>query len=201
MIRQHHSSARVAASLLFTAIICMGPALGASPSGAASIADAGQASVMEWTDLRTESAGAPVYRKLWADKIEVARSQWKKSGSEATQLPVFTLGHTFANASPPVLVSFLFDLYDCELPGNGDGSNLYAKCVMRVASGAPGAVKVKTRDRVCMLYVPPVDKPGEGPDPSQNYTTTAIGADRVLHIRVVQFGKPVSGCDSDFKVE
>ena len=55
--------------------------------------------------------------------------------------------------------------------------------------------------KVCMLYVPPVERPGDGPSPRANYTTVSLDPDRTLHVRVLQFGVPVKACSSDFKVE
>ena len=52
-----------------------------------------------------------------------------------------------------------------------------------------------------MLYVPPVERPGDGPSSRANYTTVSLDPDRTLHVRVLQFGVPVKACNRDFKVE
>lgn len=164
----------------------------------------GQPMAMDWTDLRVDSPAAAVYRRLWSDRMEAGKRRWASSGPGAMPFPAFSLSRMFDNANPPVLVSFFFSMYDCELPGNGPGADLYSKCPLRIATGAPGApgaVKVTTRQSVCMLNVPPIERAGDGPSPSANYTTVSLDADRTLHVRVVQFGKPVKACDNDFKVE
>ena len=157
---------------------------------------------MVFKDLRSNhSPEVEAYMRLWKDKLDVARPKWQANPPGNTPLPAFTLSHTFRSATPPVLVSILFDLYDCELPGNGAGANLDALCPMRVVTAAPGATRVKTVERVCHLWVPPVAKPADGPDPSKNYTTVTLDASRTLHLRVVQFGRSVSACDGDYALD
>lgn len=179
-----------------------GPALAAEGQGSTAVA-IGLPMAMEWTDLRVDGPAAEMLRRLWSDRIEAGKRQWANSGASAAamQLPAFALSRVFDNANPPVLVSFFFSMYDCELPGNGRGADLYARCPLRIASGAPGALKVTTWPKVCMLYVPPVERPGDGPSPRANYTTVSLDPDRTLHVRVLQFGVPVKACSSDFKVE
>ncbi|MBW8833353.1 MAG: hypothetical protein JF606_29065 [Burkholderiales bacterium] len=157
---------------------------------------------MEWTDLRSsDPPEAAAYTRLWKDKLDSAQRKWQASPQKGRPLPAFTLGHTFGSATPPVLVNILFDLYDCELPGNGAGAPLFARCPMRVVTGPSGATRVKTIERVCYLYVPPIAKSGDGPDPAKNFTTVALDASRTLHVRVYQFGHRVRSCDGDYAVE
>lgn len=157
--------------------------------------------VMAWIDLRGESAGVQAFRRLWDDKLHAAQRQWLDQSQESRPLPAYTLAHAFNAAQPPVLVSILFTMNDCELPGNGAGADLYARCPMRVVSGIAGARKVTTVDRVCHLYVPPVTRPRDGPDPQKNHTTVALDAGRTLRLRVVQFGRPVPACNLDLELE
>jgi hypothetical protein len=171
--------------------------LALNTAGSAFAAPADQAR-MSWTDLRETSApGVDAIRELWQDRLPAAQSRWDASGWRKVPVPAFTLTQTFAEAKPPVLVSILFNLYDCELPGNGAGADLFARCPMRVVSG-PG--HMKTFERVCHLYVPPAE-PGQGPDPVKNYTAVSLDASRTLHLRVVQYGRPVPACDGDVKVD
>ena len=80
---------------------------------------------MVFKDLRSNhSPEVEAYMRLWKDKLDVARPKWQANPPGNTPLPAFTLSHTFRSATPPVLVSILFELYDCELPGNGSGANL-----------------------------------------------------------------------------
>lgn len=174
--------------------------LGCSASSFA--ADPGSPIVMEWTDLRSSGrTEVGAYRRLWKDKLDDAQRRWASTAPPGNPLPAFTLGHTFVSARPPVLVSILFNMYDCELPGNGTGADLYARCPMRVVTGMPGSVRIKTIERACHLYVPAITKPDDGPNPAQNYTTVTLDASRTLHVRVVQFGRPVPSCDGDYQVE
>ena len=161
---------------------------------------------MQWVDLRRiELSDTAAFTRLWQDRLAFAQAKWQSPGQSGAgtgkPFPAFTLSHTFTSASPPVLVSILFDLYDCELPGNGAGSDLFARCPMRVVTGTPGATRVKTIERVCQLYVPPIAKPGDGPDPAKNFTSVTLDASRTLHLRVVQFGRPVAACDGDYALE
>jgi hypothetical protein len=155
---------------------------------------------MSWTDLReTGAPGINAIRELWQDRLPAAQSRWDASGWRKVPVPAFTLTQTFAEATPPVLVSILFDLYDCELPGNGAGADLFARCPMRVVSG-PGPGHTKTFERVCHLYVPPAE-PGQGPDPAKNYTAVSLDTSRTLHLRVVQYGWPVPACNGDYLLD
>ena len=161
---------------------------------------------MTWADLRdTNLPDAAAFARLWNDKLASAQARWRSPGqlgaTSGKALPAFTLSHTFASAKPPVLVSILFDLYDCELPGNGPGADLFARCPMRVVTGGPGAARVKQIEGVCHLYVPPITKPGDGPDPAKNFTSLTLDASRTLHLRVVQFGRPVPACNGDYTLE
>lgn len=196
------------------------PALAADPSAPADLvavyqgspptpqaaANASQAIRMTWADLRdTKLPDVAALARLWKDKLASAKSKWRSPGqlgaSSGKPLPAFTLSHTFAWANPPVLVSILFDLYDCELSGNGQGADLFARCPMRVVTGGPGAVRLKDIAGVCYLYVPPIAKPGDGPDPAKNFTSLTLDASRTLRLRVVQFGRPVPACNGDYALE
>ena len=169
-------------------------------------ANASPANRMTWTDLRdTKLPDVAAFTRLWNDKLASAQAKWRSPGqlgaTSGKPLPAFTLSHTFASANPPVLVSILFDLYDCELPGNGPGADLFARCPMRVVTGAPGATRVKNIEGVCHLYVPPIARPGDGPDPAKNFTRVTLDASSRLHLRVVQFGRPVPACNGDYALE
>jgi len=185
---------RRALALLACALFVGGnPALAAPPDA--------DAATMDWSDLRrTGAPGVSAVRELWKDRLEAAQRQWNPTATPSATVPAFTLVHAFAAAEPAVLVSILFDMFDCELPGNGPGSNLYARCPMRVVTGAAGAGRVQSFAGVCHLYVPPT-KPGEGPDPAKNYTAVSLDATRTLHVRVVQFGRPVPACNGDYRLD
>jgi len=185
---------RCAFALLAGALFVAGhPALAAATDA--------DAATMDWSDLRrTGAPGIAAVRELWKDRLEAAQRQWNPIGTPSATMPAFTLTHTFAEVEPAVLVSILFNMFDCELPGNGPGSNLYARCPMRVVTGTAGAGRVQSFVGVCHLYVPPT-KPGEGPDPSKNYTAVSLDATRTLRVRVVQFGRPVPGCNGDYRLE
>jgi hypothetical protein len=163
--------------------------------------DAGSGIAMEWTDLRVSGApGVAVFKQVWNDRLVSAQRKWAASNARSPTLPAFTLAHMFTGPLQPTLVSILFDAFDCELPGNGPGANLYARCPMRVATGVVGASHVKTVDGVCYLYVPPIARSGDGPDPAKNYTTAWLDSSAQLHLRVVQFGRHVQACDLDVQV-
>ena len=177
-----------------------------SPAAPQAEAIASPAVRMIWSDLRDPNLpDVAAFARLWNDKLASAQARWRSPGqlgaTSGKALPAFTLSHTFASAKPPVLVSILFDLYDCELPGNGPGADLFARCPMRVVTGGPGAARVKQIEGVCHLYVPPITKPGDGPDPAKNFTSLTLDASRTLHLRVVQFGRPVPACNGDYPLE
>jgi hypothetical protein len=183
------------------------PALAAdSPAAPQVEANASPAIRMTWSDLRdAKLPDVAAFTRLWNDKLASAQAKWRSPGqlgaTSGKPLPAFTLSHTFASANPPVLVSILFDLYDCELPGNGPGADLFARCPMRVVTGGPGATRVKNIEGVCHLYVPPTARPGDGPDPAKNFTSVALDASRRLHLQIVQFGRPVPACNADYALE
>lgn len=156
---------------------------------------------MRWIDLRDDNAGTAPYRALWSDRLDRATRRWMAVSSRGKPLPAYTLAHVFVNADQPVLVSILFTMYDCELPGNGAGADLYARCPMRVVSGVPGRTKAMNVAQACHLYVPTPTNASEGPDPQRNMTTVSFDRNGILRLRVTQFGRPVPSCDLDLKLE
>lgn len=159
------------------------------------------ASAMTWTDLRQATKPeAIVYRRLWADKIKVSAKQWAASGDKSP-VPAFTLSANFPAATPPVHASIFSTMFDCEMGGNGAGADLFARCTMRIATGTNGHSRVKEVADVCQLWVDPVESESEGPLQSKNYTSATLDANRVLHLRVVQYGKPVPACSRDIAVD
>lgn len=156
---------------------------------------------MRWIDLRDDNPGTGPYRDLWSDRLDFATRRWIATSSRGKPLPAYTLAHVFTNADRPVLVSILFTMYDCELPGNGAGADLYARCPLRVVSGVAGRTKVINVARACHLYVPTPTNASEGPDPQRNRTTVSLDRNGFLHLRVIQFGRPVPSCDLDLTLE
>jgi hypothetical protein len=150
---------------------------------------------MQWLDLRQSSPQTQPQRQLWQDKLKVAQKKWSQNPGNGPLVPAFTLSQTFSNTTPPISVSLLDTLYDCEAPGNGVQADLFARCTMRVSIGNA----VKTVEDVCFLYAEPT-APGQGPDPAKNYTTVMLDATHTLHLRVVQYGKPVPQCNLDLKL-
>jgi hypothetical protein len=157
--------------------------------------------VMRWIDLRDNNPGTAPYRDLWSDRLDSATRRWKATSPRGKPLPAYTLAHVFANADTRVLVSILFTMYDCELPGNGPGADLYARCPLRVVSGAPGQTKVTNVAQACHLYVPTSTNAADGPDRQRNRTTVTLDRNGILRLRVTQFGRPVPSCDLDLKLE
>jgi len=155
---------------------------------------------LQWTDLRKPGPATQTFRRLWDDRLGPAAAQWTRSGHSGP-LPAFTLHRTFNTLQGPVLVNLLFDMFDCELPANGRGGGLVARCPMRIVStSSGGASRVSTHEEVCLLHVIP--EPGvPGPDPRDNFMTMRLEADRTLHISVVEFGKAVPSCERHIKVE
>lgn len=150
---------------------------------------------LQWLDLRGASAAAAPYRRLWGDRLLPSQRAWRAAGAgqrsePPSELPAYTLSQVLSGG---ILVTALFDLYDCELPGNGSGADLYARCPMRVIyKGASGST-FKHVDKACVLYVPTPSRPSEGPDPETNHTTARlIGA--LLVWEVIQGGRPVPSC-------
>jgi hypothetical protein len=174
------------------AALALGASLAAQPAPASA--------PMTWLDLRGGASNArsgdavAAQSALWQDRLSEGRQRWHRD--DARPFPAFVLTQTFGG-SPPAVVSILFNLYDCELPGNGAGADLYARCPLRVAIPGGRAPRVKQIDRVCMLYVPPVATPADGPDPRRNFTLATLGADRVLRLRTIQGGQAVHACDLD----
>ena len=173
--------------------------VGAPPADAAS--RSGALTTMRWIDLREDNAAAAPFRELWSDKLEASTRSWHQTPSRGDRLPAYTLAHVFSDAERPVLVSILFDMYDCELPGNGKGADLYARCPMRIVAGAGGKTKVTHIAQVCHLYVPTATSGTAGPDPQQNKTLVSLDRNRTLRLRVIQFGREVPSCDMDLKLE
>jgi len=156
---------------------------------------------MLWIDLRDDNPTTAPYRALWSDRLDLATRRWMATSSRGKPLPAYTLAHVFDNADGPVLVSILFTLYDCELPGNGAGADLYARCPLRVVSGVLGRTRVTNVARACHLYVPTPTSAAEGPSPRRNRTTVSLDPNGILRLRVTQFGRPVPSCDLDLKLE
>jgi hypothetical protein len=196
---------RVSVAATFLGVL----AVGTQPGNAQVVAPAAPgvtapSGAMRWHDLRdAEAPDSLALQRLWKDRLDVSSEKWRAAPGQTSALPAFTLASALRTASgTPVVVSLLFNLYDCELPGNGAGAELFSRCPMRLligggAGGAGGASQVKTIDRACLLYVPPVASPREGPDPRSNFTNVTLDATRTLHLRVVQFGRPVPQCDLD----
>jgi hypothetical protein len=157
---------------------------------------------MQWLDLRQSSPQTQPQRQLWQDKLKVAQKKWSQDPTNGPLLPAFTLSQTFPEATPPVAVSILHNLYDCDGPGNGNGADLFARCPMRIAIGQSNSSPqhIKTVADVCHIYAPPT-APGQGPDPAKNYAIAKLDASRILHVRVVQYGRPVPQCNLDIKVD
>lgn len=157
---------------------------------------------MTWLDLRTEGPDVAAQRQFWSDKLQQAQRQWESGRPASRTLPAFVLVQTLSGRTSSVLVSLLFDMFDCELPGNGAGADLYARCPMRILIG--GSPTVRTVERTCLLYVPsaPPDRHGQsqGPDPAQNRTLVSMD-NGTLRLRVVQYGRPVPACDADIPLE
>jgi hypothetical protein len=151
---------------------------------------------MQWIDLRENTAAARPHRQLWADRIDIAQRRWSTTG-RGGPLPAHALAHVIRSADRSIMVSVLFDLYDCELPGNGPGADLYARCPLRVVHGSARSAKIVTVGRACHLHVPDIARPGEGPDPSENMTAVQLDPRGVLQLRVLQHGRPVPACDLD----
>jgi hypothetical protein len=175
------------------------PSATAPPADAAS--RSGTLTTMRWIDLREDNAAAAPFRELWSDKLEASTRIWLRTPSRGHRLPAYTLAHVFSDAERPVLVSSLFDMYDCELPGTGTGADLYARCPMRIVAGASGKTKVTHIAQACHLYVPMATSGTGGPDPQQNKTLVGLDRNRTLRLRVIQFGREVPSCDMDLKLE
>jgi hypothetical protein len=156
---------------------------------------------MQWVDLREDNPRAEMLRTLWSDRLEIAARRWLKTPSHGKPLPAYTLAHMFAAGERLVLVSILFNMHDCELPGNGAGANLFARCPMRIVTRDAGQARVTQVARACHLYVPEPANTTEGPDPRQNKTTVSLDPGGTLHLRVVQHGRAVPSCDMDLKLE
>jgi hypothetical protein len=156
---------------------------------------------MRWVDLQEDNASAEMLRTLWSDRLEIAARRWLKTPSHGKPLPAYALAHVFAAGERPVLVSILFNMYDCELPGNGAGADLYARCPMRIVTGGAGRARVTQVARACLLYVPEPANTNDGPDPRQSKTTVSLDRGGTLHLRVVQHGHAVPSCDMDLKLE
>jgi hypothetical protein len=106
MARSRIASRKVGArSVLAVAATLL--ALNAASIALAAPADEGH---MSWTDLReTGAPGVGAIRELWKDRLPAAQSRWDASGwRRGVPVPAFTLTQTFAQATPPVLVSILF---------------------------------------------------------------------------------------------
>ena len=160
-------------------------------------------SSMRWIDLCEVNAEAEPFRRLWSDKLEASTRRWLQTPNQGSSLPAYTLAHLFPDPERPVLVSILFDMYDCELPGNGNGADLYARCPMRIVAGAGGKAKVTNIAQACHLYVPAATSatgPAH-PDPQQNKTLVGLDNSRTLRLRVIQFGRQVPSCDMDLKLD
>lgn len=147
---------------------------------------------LQWTNLRKPGPAAQSFLRLWKDRLRHENS---------FALPAFTLHRTFNVPQGTVLVSLLFNMIDCEMPGNGAGGGLVARCPMRIVSPSTGGAKrVSTHEQVCLLHVIP--EPGvPGPEPRNNFMSMRLDADRTLHISVVEFGKPVPSCERHIPVE
>jgi hypothetical protein len=163
-------------------------------------ADSAAPRTMTFTNLQeVQRPNVTAFRKLWADRIQHGTQERLADGQKGP-LRAYALGTTFVDTAPPVLVSIFFNMYECDMPGNGAGSDLFARCPMRIVTGPVGATKVKEVADVCHLWVPPTDE-ADGPPPSKNFSTVAIDSQRKLHLRVVQYGKPVPACDLDISVD
>ena len=160
-------------------------------------------SSMRWIDLCEVNAEAEPFRRLWSDKLEASTRRWLQTPNQGSLLPAYTLVHLFPDPERPVLVSMLFDMYDCELPGNGDGGDLYARCPMRIVAGAGGRAKVTNIAQACLLYVPTATSSTglPQPDPQQNKTLVGLDKSRTLRLRVIQFGHQVPSCNMDLKLD
>jgi hypothetical protein len=167
---------------------------------------------MTWLDLRGNAsrgdANGPfqgavaAQTALWQDKLSASQQRWRKNDSRP--FPAFVLTQKLETGSSLVVVSILFNMFDCDLPGNGGLADLYARCPMRVVissgaaqPGAAGLPNIRQYDDVCTLYVPPVASLADGPDPRRNFTAATIGPDRVVHLRTTQNGRAVRACDLD----
>lgn len=182
------SELRIALSRQMGAV-CAALALLATPSHAAPLESD---PAFQWTNLRKPGPAAQRFLRLWKDRLV---------DNDFVALQAATLHRTFNVPQGKVLVSFLIDMLECEMPGNSAGGELIARCPMRIVSTSTGgARRVSTHEKVCLMLV--FGKPGDtGPDPRTNFMNMHLDADRTLHIAVVESGKRVPSCERHILVE
>lgn len=148
---------------------------------------------LAWVDLRTNTEQAAALHRLWEDRLAAGRARAASAAPIVAYSSVKQLAA--AGGAPALAVSFLFSMYDCELPGNGRGQvDMYARCPMRIVVDGG----VKTHEGVCHLHVDPLPAGVPGPSPASNKTLVWREGESV-RVRIVQHGKIVQGCESSHR--
>lgn len=160
----------------------------------------GSPAPMEWVNLNGQDTRAQLLHSFWSDKLSASLLRWHEMTPDRP-LPAWSLTQTLTSAAgEAVVISFLFDFFDCDIPGPGRNTNLYAQCPLRIITGKPGVARVMRVPQACMIHVDEPDQPGQGPDPARNFTTVSLDTAGALRLRVYQYGRLISSCNTDLKV-
>jgi hypothetical protein len=129
-------------------------------------------------------------KSMWAD--ELAKQQ--SAAPNTPQYVMLASQTTGATTVTAAVINLPMDFERCEPPLNGKSvSDMYSKCLLRVALTQGGRTATAQFSDVCYLYIDndPVHAPLAG-----NHTEFALDAGTAtVYLRVIQHGQPVAACN------